>query len=212
MYGPGPEDVFYYLTLYNENYIQPPKAEGVESGIIEGMYRWADAPPGNLLRAAILFSGSANLAARTAQTELAERYGVGAELWSVTSYKRLREDAVSVERWNRLHPAQPARVPFITTTLADVAGPIVAVTDFMKLVPDQVGRFIPGSFTTLGTDGFGRSDGRAALRTFFEVDAGQIVLAVLSALVREGKLGTQAVDDAVSRYQIDIEAPDPRLA
>jgi pyruvate dehydrogenase E1 component len=212
MYGPAPEDIFYYLTLYNENYRQPAKPEGVERGIMDGIYRWAEAPAGNLLRAAILFSGSANLAARAAQSELAEHYGVGAELWSVTSYKRLREEAISVERWNRLHPGEPIRVPLVSTTLADVGGPIVAVTDYMKLVPDQVARFIPGSFTTLGTDGFGRSDGRAALRSFFEVDVGHIVLAVLSALVREAKLGTQAVGDAVSRFHIDVEAPDPGMA
>jgi pyruvate dehydrogenase E1 component len=211
MYGPNPEDVFYYLTLYNENYPQPAKPEGVDSGILDGLYRWAEAPPGAALRAAILFSGTANLAARQAQADLAEHYSVAAELWSATSYKRLREEALAVERWNRLHPNHPPRVPMVTTALHDVGGPVVAVTDYMKLVPDQVGRFVPGSFMVLGADGFGRSDGRASLRRFFEIDAGHVVLAVLSALVREGKLPPHAVSDALSRYRIDPDAPDPSL-
>jgi pyruvate dehydrogenase E1 component len=212
MYGDDPEDIFFYLTLYNENHVQPPRPEGSESGIISGLYRWAQAPAGTLLRAAILFSGTANLAARAAQTELAEHYGVGAELWSVTSYQKLRDEAVSIERWNRLHPQEEARVPFVSRELRGVGGPVVAVSDYMKLVPDQIGRWVPHKFVTLGTDGFGRSDSRARLRRFFEIDAGHVVLAVLSSLVREGKLGPQAVADAISRYEIDPEAPNSRFA
>jgi pyruvate dehydrogenase E1 component len=212
MYGDDPEDIFFYLTLYNENHVQPPRPEGSESGIISGLYRWAQAPAGTLLRAAILFSGTANLAARAAQTELAEHYGVGAELWSVTSYQKLRDEAVSIERWNRLHPQEEARVPFVSRERRGVGGPVVAVSDYMKLVPDQIGRWVPHKFVTLGTDGFGRSDSRARLRRFFEIDAGHVVLAVLSSLVREGKLGPQAVADAISRYEIDPEAPNSRFA
>ncbi len=212
MYGDQPEDVFFYLTLYNENYIQPPRPEGSEEGILSGIYRWSPPPAGTLLRAAILFSGSANLAARAAQADLAEHYGVGAELWSVTSYQKLRDEAVSVDRWNRLHPGETARVPRVSRELRGVGGPIVAVTDFMKLVPDQIGRWVPGTYVILGTDGFGRSDGRANLRRFFEIDTGHVVLAVLSALVREGKLGPQAAADAISRYGIDPEAPNARFA
>lgn len=211
MYGERPEDVFFYLTVYNENYQQPPRPEGVEQGIISGIYRWSPAPAGTLMKAAILFSGSANLAARRAQVDLADHYGVGAELWSVTSYQKLRADALRVERWNRLNPELSPRLPSITRTLAEVGGPIVAVTDFMKLVPDQIARYVRGTFVTLGTDGFGRSDGRANLRRFFEIDAGHVVLATLSALVREGKLGPQAVADAIARYGIDPSLPDPQI-
>ena len=210
MYGEG-EDVFYYLTMYNENYVQPPKPEGSDDGIIAGMYRWADAPFGKAHRAAILFSGPSHAAAREAQSELAERFDVGAELYSVTSYKSLREEAMSVERWNRLHPHEEKSEPYITRMLAGVSGPIVAVTDYMKVVPDQVSRWIPGRFTALGTDGFGRSDTREALRRFFEVDTGHVVVAVLAALADEGRLAPSVVADAIKAYDIDPDLADPRV-
>ena len=212
MYGGEGEDVFYYLTLYNENYAMPPKPPGVEQGILDGLYRWAPSLEGLAHRVAILFSGPAHRAARQAQSDLAEHYGVGAELWSATSYKALREEALSVERWNRLHPGAPRREPFITRSLAGVGGPVVAVTDYLKMVPDQVARWVPGSFVPLGTDGYGRSDTRQALRRFFEVDAGHVVVAVLSALAAEGKLEPARVADALARYGIDPELPDPILA
>ncbi|MGH8874837.1 MAG: transketolase-like TK C-terminal-containing protein, partial [Acidimicrobiia bacterium] len=211
MYGDDPEDIFYYLTLYNENYLQPPKPDGAEEGIMEGIYRWAEAPEGTDRQAAVLFSGTAYLAARQAQAELAEHYGLGAELWSAPSYKKLREEAMTVERWNRLHPGEEARVPLVTRRLSEVGGPIVAVTDYMKMVPDQVGRWVPGPFVILGTDGFGRSDSRSRLRRFFETDTGHVVVAVLSALAREGKVEPSVVKDAIDRYQIDPEVGDPRM-
>jgi pyruvate dehydrogenase E1 component len=136
---------------------------------------------------------------------------VSAELWSATSYKRLREEALSTARWNLLHPAEEPRVPMVTRLLSDVGGPIIAVTDYMKLVPDQVDRWVPGTFTTLGTDGFGRSDARKALRRFFEVDAGHIVAATLGTLAAEGTIDKNLVLDAHDRYQIDPEAPDPAV-
>ncbi len=206
MYAEG-EDIYYYLTVYNENYVQPPKPEGVDDGIIEGLYRWSDAPSGTGIRAAILFSGSANLAARQAQADLAEHYGVGAELWSATSYKNLREEALGVDRWNRLHTSEPLRVPLVTRKLESVDGPVVAVSDFMRTVPDQISRWVPGSYTVLGTDGFGRSDGRPELRRFFEIDTGHVVSAVLAALVRDGKIGPGAIEDAYRRYAIDPDVP-----
>ena len=212
MYGEDPEDVFYYLTLYNEIYPQPPRPESVEDGIMDGLYRWAEAPEGTKTDLAILFSGPANLAARQAAAELAEHYGVGAELWSATSYKRLREQALSVERWNRLHPGQEPRVPRVTELLSPVGGPVVAVTDFMTLVPDQVAKWVPGEFLTLGTDGFGRSDSRGALRRFFETDTGHVVAASLSALTRTGRVDPTAVSDAFDRYHIDPETIDPATA
>ncbi|MGA7271201.1 MAG: pyruvate dehydrogenase (acetyl-transferring), homodimeric type [Acidimicrobiia bacterium] len=209
MYGSDPEDVFYYLTVYNENYIQPPRPDGVEQGIIDGLYRWQEPPEGLPSQAAILFSGTANLAAREARQELADHYGVGVELWSATSYKRLREEALSVERWNRLHPASEPRTPFVRRVLSGIDGPKIAVTDFMKAVPDQVGRWVPGTFSILGTDGFGRSDSRSALRRFFETDAGHVTFTTLSALVRDGKMDESAVKDALKRYDIDPERRDP---
>jgi pyruvate dehydrogenase E1 component len=209
MYGDG-DDVFYYLTLYNENYPMPPKPEGADEGIIAGLYRWAEVPDGPEHRAAILFSGSAQGAARAAAEELAG-WGVAAELWSATSYKRLREDALDTERWNRMHPGEAPREPYVTRVLSGVDGPIVAVTDFMAAVPDQVARWVPGRFVPLGTDGFGRSDTREALRRFFEVDAGHIVVATLSALAADGSIDPATVTDALARYGIDPDLPDARL-
>jgi len=212
MYGDNPEDVFYYLTLYNENYPQPARPEGVEQGIMDGLYRWATGPDLAGPKVAILFSGSANLAARQAASDLAEHYGISAELWSATSYKKLREEALIVDRWNLLHPSESPRTPFVTRALSAVGGPIIAVTDYMKLVPDQVARWVPGPFVTLGTDGFGRSDARQALRRFFEVDAGHIVSAALSTLSAQGLVPKDMVRDAFDRYQIDPDAPDPAHA
>ncbi|MEO7429165.1 MAG: pyruvate dehydrogenase (acetyl-transferring), homodimeric type, partial [Acidimicrobiales bacterium] len=193
MYGEG-EDVLYYLTLYNENQVMPARPEGAADGVIEGLYRWAGAPDGATTPASILFSGSANLAARAAQAELAAHYDVGADLHSATSYKRLREQALSTERWNRLHAEEPARVARVTELLAG-EGPVIAVTDFIKAVPDQIARWVPEgrSFTPLGTDGFGRSDTREALRRHFEIDAPHVVVATLAALAEAGEVKAEAV-------------------
>jgi pyruvate dehydrogenase E1 component len=210
MYGtPEGEDVIYYITLYNENYPMPAKPEGADEGILRGLYRFAPAPEGTTRRATVLFSGSANRAALSAQRQLAEHYGVGAELWSATSYKALREEALAAERYNRLHPGGPPRTPFVTGALANAEGPVVAVTDFMKAVPDQVARWVPGHFTTLGTDGFGRSDTRRALRRHFETDAAHIVVAALDGLRHLGEAKTEEVEDAIHRYGIDPDGPAP---
>jgi pyruvate dehydrogenase E1 component len=211
MYGPEPEDVFYYLTIYNENYAQPPKPDGVEDGIMAGLYRWQAAPEGLPHRASLLFSGSAQGAVRQAAAELAEHYGVAADLYSATSYKRLREEAMAIERWNRLHPNDAPRTPYVTQTLSAAEGPVVAVTDYMKVVADQVARWIPGTFVPLGTDGFGRSDTREALRRFFEIDAGHIVVATLDALATDGVIDRSVVADAIARYAIDPELAAPRI-
>jgi pyruvate dehydrogenase E1 component len=212
MFGPEPEDVFYYLTLYNENYVMPAMPEDAEPGILEGLYRWAPAPEGPSRRATVLFSGTAQGAARFAQAELAEHFDVAVELWSATSYKRLREQALSVERWNRLHPGEQPRTPRVTELLAGSDGPVVAVTDFMKAVPDQVARWVPAPFLPLGTDGFGRSDTREALRRFFETDGPHVVVAVLSMLAEAGEVKADVVADALRRYELDPEAPDPRVS
>jgi len=211
MYGEG-EDIFYYITLYNEAYTHPAKPPGTDQGIVSGMYRWQRAPAGTDHKVAILFSGSMHLAASAAQAALAEHYNVGAELWSVTSYKALREEALEVERWNRLHPDAPPRSTYVTRHLDTVGGPIVAVTDYMTAVPDQIARWVPGPFTSLGTDGFGRSDSREALRRFFEVDEGHIVATVLNSLVEQDAMEPKVVLDALQRYAIDPEALPPAQA
>jgi pyruvate dehydrogenase E1 component len=227
MTGPEAEDRFWYLTLYNENYpmpavsADPAEAERIRLGTIKGLYRFSPGgDPGSGDRtgpdgstssttATILFSGSAWQSAVDARRMLAEDWGVDADAWSVTSYKSLREEAMSVERWNRLHPDGARRTPYVTEQLATSGGPIVAVSDFMRSVPDQVARWMPRSFTSLGTDGYGRSDTREVLRRYFEVDAVHVVLAVLHALVAEGSLPAAAVTDALDRYGVDTSSPDP---
>jgi len=226
MYGPvnpGVDpDVFYYLTLYNENYPQPPIPDvdtsdfglgcDLDTGIMRGLYRWQAAPVGRTHRASILFSGTAHTAAREAVEELAQRWDVGAELWSATSYKALREEALTIERWNRLHPSQPARRALVSQLLDTGTGPVVAVTDFMTLVPDQVSRFVTSRpFIPLGTDGMGRSDTREALRRFFEVDTAHVVVATLTGLAATGALDPQVVSTAISHYGIDPDSVDPYL-
>ena len=162
--------------------------------------------------ATILFSGPAWQAAMQARELLASDWDVSAEAWSVTSYKALREDGLEVERWNRLHPESTPRVAYVTRALSESRGPIVAVTDYLKAVPDQVARFVRAPFTVLGTDGFGRSDTRAALRRHFEVDAAHIVVAVLAELAAAGDGKPDEVATAIERYGIDPEAIDPREA
>jgi pyruvate dehydrogenase E1 component len=203
------DDVIFYITIYNENYAQPPMPDGVTEGIVNGMYRFAEAPEGVEQRATILFSGPSHGAARWARDELAERYGVGAELWSVTSYGRLRDDAIAVERWNRLHPDRVPRTPLVTERLGAFEGPVVAVTDYMRAVPDQVARWIPGPYTSLGTDGFGRSDAREDLRRFYEVNGPNVVVAVLSQLAGSGGVDPGAVAEAIDRYGVDPDAVEP---
>jgi pyruvate dehydrogenase E1 component len=213
MYGPRSEDIFYYIALHNENYTMPPlpDREGIADEIVRGLYKWQDAPEAGL-RATLLFSGSAHAAVRHAAEELFAHYGVGCELWSATSYKALREDGLAAERWNRLHPDAHQRTPVVAELLQNAAGPIVATTDFMKIVPEQVSRFIPGKqFVPLGTDGMGRSDTREALRRHFEVDTAHIVVATLAALAKEGTVEASLVKDALSRYGIDSDTPDPYL-
>ncbi|MFZ9369920.1 MAG: transketolase-like TK C-terminal-containing protein, partial [Ilumatobacteraceae bacterium] len=211
MYGDALNDVFYYLTLYNENYPMPEMPESSDSNksiveqIMQGLYLWKQAPSAKH-RASILFSGSAHSAASAAAAELLEKYDVACELWSATSYKSLREQALEVERWNRLHPEQQARNPLVTELLDGGAGPIVAVSDFMRIVPEQVARFVPSrSFTPLGTDGMGRSDTRTALRRHFEIDAPHIVVAVLHELAKTGEIKSDVVGEAIKRHGIDPE-------
>ncbi|HEX7135545.1 MAG TPA: pyruvate dehydrogenase (acetyl-transferring), homodimeric type [Iamia sp.] len=207
MYGPDGNDVFYYLTLYNENHPMPAMPEGAVDGIVEGLYRWRSAPDEREPQASILFSGTAHLAATAAQAELAEQHGIGVDLWSAPGWKQLREEALATERWNRLHPTEAPRVPRVAQLLGAGEAPVVAVTDYMAAVPDQISRWVPRPYTTLGTDGFGRSDTREELRRFFEIDAGHVVVAVLSSLARAGKIDPSEPAKAAARHGIDPDVP-----
>jgi pyruvate dehydrogenase E1 component len=221
MYGDKPEDLLYYLTLYNENYVMPERPEALtDEEIVRGLYRFRRAPEGASggdgrapLRAAILSGGSIMQQALRAQELLAER-GVAAEVWSALSYQLLRNEALEIDRWNHLHPDEEPRTPLVTELLREPAeqGPIIAVSDFITAWPDMIARWVPGTYEVLGTDGFGRSDTREALRRHFEVDAGHVVVAVLHALAAEGQVKASAVGQALKRYDIDPEAIDPRLA
>ena len=203
MLGASPQDRFWYLTLYNETYPMPPLPEGdeglaVRKGIIDGLYRFRPAPDVTSdVRASLCFSGPMWGVAAEAQQLLAERYGVAADTWAVTSWGRLRTDALEVERWNRLHPDAEPRVAHVTEALGQGPHPVVAITDYMRAVPDQVARFVDRPYSSLGTDGFGRSDARAALRSYFEVDAAHLVVAVLQQLARGGQVEPATVAKAI---------------
>ncbi len=209
------EDIFYYLTVGNENYaMQPmPDGEGVREGILRGLYLMKPSTLPDAPRRAQLFgSGSILNEALKAQRILEERYGVGADVWSVTSYKELRRDALETERWNLLHPGQAPRVPYITQVLQDAPGVFVAASDYLKALPDSVSRWSPKPIYALGTEGFGRSESRVALRDFFEIDARYITLAALSSLAREGQMSPSTVDQALRDLDINPEKPNPLRA
>jgi pyruvate dehydrogenase E1 component len=209
MYVDG-EDIFYYITLYNENYPMPPMPAGSEEGILRGLYLYKAADAERTHRARILASGSAVQAAVEAQAMLLEQHDVAAEVWSATSFQLLRQDALEVERWNRLHPDSEPRVSYVDEQLGGDGGPIVAVTDYMKAVPDQIGRFVTVPFIPLGTDGYGRSDTRLALRRHFEIDPGSISVAVLDGLAQQDRLPRHVVAAAIEHYGLDTEIVDPR--
>ena len=207
------EDVFYYLTLYNENYVMPVRPEdATDEAIVRGLYRFREAPDGKKRHHAVLVGSGSILATQVlrAQELLAQNHDVAAEVWSAPSFKLLREEALEVERWNRLHPKEAARIPYVTEQLESTEGPVVAATDWIKAVPDQIARWVPAPYTVLGTDGFGRSDTRENLRRFFEVDAENIVVATLEALARQGDAKPETVQDAIERYGLEADSPDPR--
>jgi len=206
------EEIFYYLCLYNEGYPQPPMPPGCADGILKGLYKFKPGPGGKTHRAHLLGSGSIIRSALRAQEILAARYDVSADVWSATSYKNLRNEALLAERWNLLHPAQPARKPFVRQLLEAETGPFIAVSDYMKIVPDQIAKWVPGGLTTLGTDGFGRSETRANLRRFFENDAECAVLAVLHALAQRGAIRRELVAQAIRDLNIDPEKDFPKIA
>src|SRR5437588_917323 len=202
MYVEG-EDIFYYLTLYNENYAMPAMPEGVEDGILKGLYRFKARLEKKKLTAHSFGSGPIIREALRAQQILAEKYVVSADVWSATSYKLLRNDALRAERWNMLHPEETPRQPYIRTLLEKEQGVFVAVSDNMKIVPDQIAPWVPGGLTTLGTDGFGRSDTRERLRRFFEVDAQCAVIATLHTLAQKGQIERKLVAKAIKELDLD---------
>ena len=210
MYVEG-EDLFYYLALYNENYMMPPMPEGVEDGILKGLYRFKAGPEKSKHKAHILGSGPLLREALRAQQILADDYGVSADVWSATSYKLLRNEALRAERWNRLHPAEQQKKPFVRSLLETEKGPFVAVSDNMKIVPDQIAPWVPGGLTSLGTDGFGRSDTRERLRRFFEVDAECTVGATLHALAGRGEVEPRVVSKAIKDLSVDPEKRFPSI-
>jgi pyruvate dehydrogenase E1 component len=208
------ESIFYYLTIMNENYLQPPMPAGSREGILKGIYKFKEAEnKGAPFQAQLLGSGAILNEVVKAQKLLAEKYNVAADVWSVTSYKELHRDALEAERWNMLHPDAPARVPFVSQAMNNAPGPIIAVSDYLKLLPDSICRWMPRPILALGTDGFGRSDGREALRDFFEVDARYITVATLSYLAtREKKIKPEVVTQAMKELSINPEKISPMMA
>ncbi|MBQ1022009.1 pyruvate dehydrogenase (acetyl-transferring), homodimeric type [Micromonospora sp. D93] len=204
MYGDAQENVFYYLTVYNEPTLQPAEPADVDvEGLLKGIYRYSPAPQVDGPKANLLASGTGMQWALKAQQLLAQDWGVGANVWSVTSWTELRRDAVETEEYNLLNPGAEAKVPYIQQKLADADGPKVAVSDFMRAVPDLIARWVPGDYTSLGTDGFGMSDTRHALRRHFHVDAESIVVATLRQLARSGAVATTVPAEAAKKYAID---------
>jgi pyruvate dehydrogenase E1 component len=237
---PDGENIFYYLTVYNEPYPQPAEPlsfpggpAALEQGILRGLYLYGAAPDagsgsgtgsgsgsgsgsgesgvagaeraaGTGPRAQILASGVAVRQAMTAQEMLAAEWGVSADVWSATSWTELRREALACESWNMLHPDSGPRVPYVTSVLSEAVGPVVAVSDWIKAVPDQIARWVPGAFTSLGTDGFGFSDTRPAARRFFHVDAESITVAVLWELARSGAVDARFPAQAIAKYRLDL--------
>jgi pyruvate dehydrogenase E1 component len=211
MYARG-EDVFYYITIYNENYAQAAKPKGVDEGLLRGIYRFAEAPEigGDAHPARLVGSGAILQQVLAARDLLAERFGVAAEVYSAPSFPLLRRDALEVERWNRLHPdATSERVPYVSQVLPHQGGPIVVATDWMKALPDMVARWLPPHYLALGTDGFGRSDTRENLRALFEIDPPHIAAATLVALARSGALSSSNAAKAIRELGIDPDKTDP---
>ncbi|MFQ5902298.1 MAG: pyruvate dehydrogenase (acetyl-transferring), homodimeric type [Candidatus Binatia bacterium] len=208
MYEEG-EEIFYYLTLYNENYTMAKIPQGVEQGILKGLYKFRKGVEKQRYKAHIFGSGPILMEALRAQGILAAQYNVSADVWSATSYKLLRSEALRVRRWNMLHPTSPPKKSYLETLLEEEQGVFVAVSDYMKIVPDQVSPWIPGGLMTLGTDGFGRSDTRPNLRRFFEVDAELIIIATLYALCQKGAIEKKVVQKAIKDLNVDPEKAFP---
>ncbi|MFP4244740.1 MAG: transketolase-like TK C-terminal-containing protein, partial [Ectothiorhodospira sp.] len=205
------ENVFYYITVMNQNDRQPALPEGAEEGIRRGLYRLSVAE-GDGPRVQLMGSGSILREVMAAADLLREDFGVQADLWSATSFNELARDGRDVERWNMLHPQEPPRQSWVSRCLAEASGPVVAATDYVKGYPDQIRAWVPGRYTVLGTDGFGRSDLRSRLRRHFEMDRYYVTVAALKALADEGALPASRVTEAIGQYGIDPDKANPLRA
>jgi pyruvate dehydrogenase E1 component len=212
MYGsteqhPHGEDVIYYLTVYNEPIAMPAQPEGLDvDGLLKGIYHLAgplDGLPDDAPRVQLMASGVGVPWVQRAQQLLRDDWGVAADIWSVTSWNELSRDALAAEEWNLMHPLEEPRTAYITDRVKDAAGPVVAVSDYMRAVPQTISRWVPQSFHALGADGFGFADTRAAARRFFKIDAESVVCQALAALAEEGRIGRDAVQKALDHYRID---------
>jgi pyruvate dehydrogenase E1 component len=202
------ENIFYYITVMNENYGHPPMPEGVAEGIVRGMYLLQSA--GRRKKRVQLLGSGTILREVIAAAELLEQdFGIAADIWSVTSFNELRREGLDVERWNMLHPGQPPRLSYVEQQMHGRSGPVVAATDYIRSYADQTRPFVPGTYRVLGTDGYGRSDRRSQLRKFFEVNRYYVVLAALKALADEGVLKPAEVSGAIKKYRIDPDKPNP---
>lgn len=202
------ENIFYYITVMNENYPQPALPKGVEEGIIKGIYLFQKGGR-RKKRVQLLGSGTILREVIAAGDLLEKDFGVSADVWSVTSFNELARDGQDVERWNMLHPEETQRVCYLQRTMAEYKGPVIAATDYVRAYPNQIRQFIQGSYKVLGTDGYGRSDLRSQLRRFFEVNRYYVVLAALTALAEGDELDSSVVSDAIRKYRIDTEKPNP---
>jgi pyruvate dehydrogenase E1 component len=212
------ENLFYYITVLNENYAHPAMPEGVEEGIRKGMYLLQEAKTPKSKskdkdkkapRVQLLGSGSILREVLAAAELLDQDFGVAADVWSVPSFTELRRDGIETERWNRLHPTEKPRTSYVEECLEKREGPVIASTDYMRAFADQIRPFVPGRYVTLGTDGYGRSDLRGRLRSFFEVDRNHVTVAALKALADEGTLQAETVAKAIESYEIETERTEP---
>jgi len=211
MYHEG-ESIFYYLTVMNEQYAMPEMPKDAREGILKGLYRLKPAADSKAKLRAQLFGSGAILNEVVASQEILAKYGVAADVWSVTSYQELYRDGHACERWNMLHPGEKPRVPYVTQCLADAPGVFVAASDYLKVLPDSIDRWMPRRIRALGTDGFGRSEDRQALRDFFEVDAKFVAIATLAELLKEGQIDAKVVQKAIKDLGVDADKKDPAKA
>ncbi|TXI54238.1 transketolase-like TK C-terminal-containing protein, partial [Mycolicibacterium mageritense] len=204
MYGENPENVFFYITIYNEPYVQPAQPEDLDpTALLRGLYRYRKAAEPRTNTAQILASGVSMPEALRAADLLADEWDVAADVWSVTSWGELNREGVEIEKHRLRHPDEPSPTPHVTAMLADAAGPVVAVSDWMRAVPEQIRPWVPGTYITLGADGFGFSDTRPAARRYFNTDAESVVVAVLEGLARDGNIDPSVAADAARKYRID---------
>lgn len=206
------ENIFYYLTVMNENYVHPDMPKGAEKGILKGMYLLEeDAGKKKKDQPAVQLMGSGTILREVMEAAklLRQDFGVSADVWSATSFTELRRDGIDAQRWNMLHPDKKSRTSYVEQCLSNRKGPVIAASDYVRMFAEQIRGFVPQRYVTLGTDGFGRSDVRKKLRKFFEVDRYYVTVAALKALADEGDIPVKKVNDAIKKYGIDPEKPNP---